>query len=190
MITLCDQDPKCVGFQVYQTSLGSCSFGCAMLCSTLSTQSNSAYETYLTSPYAATSDAQQGCAELYCDGDVTAIVRSVGAWSSRISLLFHVYVVSLKLHKNSFIRSLENQYARITLDCDEHRYLTFKPRSVLVHVVSIQHSPIANLSGNPYAALDPLRVRVLRVDRTLRCPYLLFETRMWIVREFRRRPLL
>ena len=79
MITLCDQDPKCVGFHVYQTTLGSCSFGCAMLCSTLSTQSNSAYETYLTSPYAATSDAQQGCAELYCDGDVTAIASSVQA---------------------------------------------------------------------------------------------------------------
>jgi len=77
MITLCDEDPACVGFHIYQTSLGDCSFGCAQLCSTLSTQSDSNYEVYLTSPYAASSDAQQGCANLYCSGDVTSLPSNV-----------------------------------------------------------------------------------------------------------------
>ena len=106
-----------------------CSFD-VRFCSTLSTQSNSGTRrTAPTSPYAATSDAQQGCAELYAtvtSPPLRAVSASVGSATRRF----------------------------------------------------IQHSPTANLSGNPSAALDPLRVRVLRVDRTLRCPYLLFETRM------------
>lgn len=86
VLARCSNDAACVGFQIQQTTLGDCSFGCATLCSTLAYVSDSTSEVYFASAYAAYADTYNGCTQLYCNSTaltVPATTNSVVGTTTR-----------------------------------------------------------------------------------------------------------